>query len=297
MLCLRYGLCSIVVEACDEVMGRHVQQVAQGYRSLMQTHRPRTVCTLMVISPYAATSAGPKWRAISAAWVQARQGLRDPHSQSLAAWRALEQFGKPVNPSVLLFEDRDAGQDHFFSLVPADTLRHPWQLSLWIIEATKAVALQWHVAHGGAPLHASGVARQGKGYLFLGPSGAGKSTVAGLSQQAQGIVIHDDQVVLSLHRGHYRIAYAGSHAAHVLQAVFLLRKGSANRLTPLSPPQLCASLSRALLQYAIGREHYGPWVRQAFHNVAAIARSVPGYQLHFRESPEFWDVIDAELGN
>ena len=251
---------------------------------------------MVLVSPFAATCAEPRWHAISAAWAQARQGLREPHRHNLQAWRSLHQFGELVDPSVFLFADQEAGQGHFFCLVPADTLRHPWQISWWVIEATKAVAGQWHTAHGGATLHASGVTRQANGYLFLGPSGAGKSTVAALSQQAHGTMIHEDQVVLGLQRGRYRIGYAGNRAVPVLRAVFVLRKSGINRVTALTPRAVGAAVSQALLEYAIGQDHFGPWVRQAFHNVAEVARTVPGYVLEFRKSPDFWDVIDAELG-
>ena len=30
--------------------------------------------------------------------------------------------------------------------------------------------------------------------------------------------------------------------------------------------------------------------------MAEVARRVPAYVLEFRKSPDFWDVIDAELG-
>jgi hypothetical protein len=41
----------------------------------------------------------------------------------------------------------------------------------------------------------------------------------------------------------------------------------------------------------------GSALRSAFEVSAAVARRVPGYELYFRKSPGFWDVIDAELGN
>ncbi len=37
-------------------------------------------------------------------------------------------------------------------------------------------------------------------------------------------------------------------------------------------------------------------LRIVFPIFAAIARAVPAYELHFRKSPDFWKVIDAELG-
>jgi hypothetical protein len=35
---------------------------------------------------------------------------------------------------------------------------------------------------------------------------------------------------------------------------------------------------------------------EVFTRIADLARSVPGYQLLFRRSPEFWKLIEAEFG-
>ena len=94
----------------------------------------------------------------------------------------------------------------------------------------------------------------------------------------------------------YRFSYLDSPVGPALHSVFVLEKGSTNHLTRLAPRAVCAALTAAVLEYAVGQYHLGPWVRQAFHNMAEVARTVPGYVLEFRKSPDFWDVIDAELG-
>ncbi|MBK8046600.1 MAG: hypothetical protein IPK16_05415 [Anaerolineales bacterium] len=50
------------------------------------------------------------------------------------------------------------------------------------------------LAHGGLLLHASGIVRNGLGFVFFGHSGAGKTTIAGLS--APAVVLSDDLVMI-----------------------------------------------------------------------------------------------------
>jgi len=296
MLLLHCGFCSISVQAGDALLAKHLGEVAQKCPSWVQAHRQEANCTLMLMSSHGDDTVEPKWRAIGRSWTQARQGLREAHAQSLAVWRTMYQFGQPIDQRLSLFQDRAGARNSFFCLVPADTLKHPWHPTWWIIHAVVALALHWHAMHGGGTIHASGVARHGGGYLFLGSPGAGKSTIADLSERAQGTIIHEDQVMLSLHAGNYRLSHPDTHASPVLRAVFLLRQGHTNCVVPLAPRAVGTGLAKALLEYAAGQDHFGPWVRQAFHNMAEVARTVPGYVLEFRKSPDFWDVIDAELG-
>ena len=93
------------------------------------------------------------------------------------------------------------------------------------------------------------------------------------------------------------LAHPKSRTYPPLRAVFLLKKSAIDDIVPLTPQATAAGLGKSLLEFAIGQDLYGPWVRQAFHNVAAIARKIPGYELHFRKTPDFWNVIDAKLGS
>jgi hypothetical protein len=293
---LRFGLCAMAVRASDVELDRHLQEVALAVPSWVQTRPQRANCALMLVSPSRGAMAGPHWQPTGRAWAQARQALRDAYPSGLAAWRALYRLGDLIDQGSFLFQDGGWGRSGFFCLVPADTLRRPRDHAAWIIHAVEALATYWHVLNGGGPLHASAIARRGKGYLFLGTSGAGKSTVAHLSAWADGAAIHDDHVMLGVETDGYRLAHAGSPSSPFLHAVFLLRKGTSNHVTPLGPLAVCAALTRGVLEYAVGQNRFGPWVRQAFQNMAKVARRVPGYTLEFRKSPDFWDVIDAELG-
>jgi len=298
VLSLRYGLCSITVQAYDEVAVGYLAGLAQRCPSWLQAGHQSASCRLTVLSAHTDGIVEPKWRAIATAWAQARHGLREPGRRSLTAWRALYGFGELLDPHLFLFQDRDSGVGSLFCLVPGDTLTDSSQGAGWVMKAVEAVVIHWLTPRRGALVHASGVARRGKGYLFLGPSGAGKTTVADLSQQAQGAIVHEDHVMVTCgHSGDYRLSHPDSHASPSLRAVFLLRQSQTDHIAPLKPQDVCAGLFKGVREYAVGQKLFGPWAGQAFHNVATMARSVPGYELCFRRSPEFWNVIDAELGS
>jgi hypothetical protein len=254
-------------------------------------------CNLIVITPQPDVILDPKYYAVAQAWASAREGLRKNGSVSINAWRALYEFGTPVNPDIFLFQDKNGGPNDYFCLNPTDTIKPPYQPSWWIAKAIEALGLHWHVSRGGAMLHASGVERNGGGYLFLGKSGSGKSTVAGLSKLAGAGVVHDDQVMLGFKRGRWLLAHPKNGIYSPLRAVFILKKSKNDDIVPLTPQATALGLGKSLLEFAIGQNLYGSWVRQAFHNVAVIARKIPGYELHFRKTPDFWNLIDAKLGS
>ncbi len=299
MLFLQYGCCSIAVLACEGRTSRHLQEVSGRVPSWVRGRDVVPDCTLTIVPPWADAIAEPKWQTIAKTWSRAHQGLHEPSPRVLAAWRDLYALGKSVERNKLLFQDIDGGGKAFFALLPGDALKTPEDHVKWIIHIIRTLAVYWHVLYGGTPLHAAGVSRHGYGYLFLGPSGAGKSTVAGLSEYAQGAVIHDDRLLVGRLGEDYLLLRDDCHIAPVLRAVFLLRKGDTNRLTALGSQAIYAHLAKSILDYMVmdGRDLLAPWTQQAFRNAAAIARSVPGYELSFRKSPDFWRVIDAELGS
>ena len=92
-------------------------------------------------------------------------------------------------------------------------------------------------------LHSSAVIYQGKAYLFSAPSGGGKSTHANLWKAHFGAaLLNGDKVLIHAEGGHctaYGSPVAGSSGIYTnakapIAAIFILKKGTRNHLTPLT---------------------------------------------------------------
>jgi hypothetical protein len=77
------------------------------------------------------------------------------------------------------------------------------QGKLWVASDFKIESIEYYLRvvyallafrMGGIMMHAAGILRNGKAYLFFGHSGAGKTTVARLS--SQDVVLNDDLIIL-----------------------------------------------------------------------------------------------------
>lgn len=170
------------------------------------------------------------------------------------------------------------------------------------------LATWWHVQHQGVMAHAAAVARTpDAGYLFLGNSEAGKSTTARLSAEIGLTSLSDDLVYVIPDAEHgFRLAamsssrvspvgYAGIRPP--LRGIFHLVQDTTDYLEPLSQRQTARLLYDGLMQTPAMPILPPAMIGNAFRTVSAITRMVPGYTLHFRKSPDFWQVIDAEFGH
>jgi hypothetical protein len=156
----------------------------------------------------------------------------------------------------------------------------------------------WQLKQGLFPLHASGIQHKGQLYLFAGPSGAGKSTVAALSRARGDQVIDQDNVLVHRRAGGGYSADGWGHGLvpceAPLRAIFHLVQDSEDRLIPLNQVQV----GRLILERhndVMGGMLTEDLLQQSFHLASEIARQVPGYELHFRKSPDFWKLIDAQF--
>ncbi len=149
-----------------------------------------------------------------------------------------------------------------------------------------------------ALVHAAGVVRDGRGYLFVGPSGAGKSTVASLS--AVHHVLNDEMNLVELD-GHPPVLVGTPFNAFFpdkrggaapLAAILLLEQAPAHALLPAAPARAVADLAAQVAPPVGLGDAATLTVHDAMLTAAmALLEQVPAYVLQFRRDPGFWDVV------
>jgi hypothetical protein len=190
----------------------------------------------------------------------------------------------------------------FFALVIEEPDEHSY---LTIYGYSLFLATRWHVERGGLCLHSAAVARGRDGFLFLGASEAGKTSVARLSASAGRPALGDDLnfVIRDEENGYLLAAAPSPQLSPVgyspfrprLRGVFTLVKDGKERLVPMSPMLTARALFDAFTQAPPARRLPDEVIGLAFRTVCDIARRVPGYELHLRNSPDFWRLIDERF--
>ncbi len=169
--------------------------------------------------------------------------------------------------------------------------------------------------HTGLLLHASGIAMDGRGYVFTGPSGAGKTTVARLAQ-GYAEVLNDENVVVRaaplLPRPPTPLPSGGDEAPGwnlestpfwgtstppelirrvnrcvPLAAIFTLAHTPDFRLTRLSPAEAVMALLGTEKVATERPESAAAWLTAAERLIA----TVPVYRLGFRPTAELWEFL------
>ena len=148
-------------------------------------------------------------------------------------------------------------------------------------------------------VHAAGVVREGKAYVFFGPSGSGKTTSVGLAPD--GVILSDDMVLLRVAEDEVIVqgvpfrsdqpATPRNNIAKPAAAIFSLRKAPQHALAELSKAQASAGLL-ACVPFVYD---YPPAGLQAMAVVDRILHSTPVIQLSFRRDPLFWELIEQRL--
>lgn len=148
------------------------------------------------------------------------------------------------------------------------------------------------------PIHSCCVTRQGKNFLFSGPSGAGKSTIAELSADLNYQIVDEEQVIISKDdTNQYSACGWGNQmlaSQAPIQAIFILNKNEIEYIRPMAKKHLAKQLIERHID-VVDSLLPQDLLANAFTMASDIARSVPGYELHFRKSPDFWKLIDAEF--
>jgi hypothetical protein len=216
------------------------------------------------------------------------------------AYSVINQIGDVVqfdlnnrcSTSLRKIKKSDLGIHYFFLLSGKDIHGLPlYKLTL--------LCNLWQIEQKRIPLHAAGVVHQGDLYLFSGPSGAGKSTISNLSMERGDWVLDEDQVLLKpqVTGGYCAQAWGYSLVTSdaPLRAIFKLVQDTADQLIPLSKQQTARFLVERNLD-VIGHIPVTADVERVYRSVSNVARVVPGFELHFRKSTDFWRLIDAEFG-
>ena len=154
------------------------------------------------------------------------------------------------------------------------------------------------LGEGGFMLHASGVARNGRAWVFCGPSEAGKTTIARLAGTRR---VLNDETVAILKRGRCYVAcatpfygeggpvMATKNTRAGAQGVFFLHKAR-----QFAHRQLTASeaVERAFSQVFLPKKDPAV-VAGILEALAAFAGRVPCYDLFFRPDPALWEYLDG----
>lgn len=148
------------------------------------------------------------------------------------------------------------------------------------------------IVNQGFMLHASGIVRDNKGYVFFGPSGAGKSTVASLSTNT---LLADETIAVRKVNGSYFLFgtpfWQGNNIAlssRKIRGLFALCKDSLNSISRLSPSK---GLQRILSSLEFGVKS-PDLTKQLFATITEVLNIVPCYEMRFRKDASFWQAID-----
>ncbi len=158
-------------------------------------------------------------------------------------------------------------------------------------------------------LHASAVQMNGGALIFLGPTKTGKTTVCKLLS-AQAPRLADDVVRLIQANGAWETVDAGrrghleplseQEAAVLhgvpLRAILRLYQAPAPRLVRIDEVKMCYYLVDSFFDIVRQRDYALEVKRPVFANLAALARSIPGYEFYFDRSPQTLHVLAGELG-
>lgn len=150
-------------------------------------------------------------------------------------------------------------------------------------------------------VHASGVIRAGRGFVFFGPSGSGKTTTARLSPGAQ--ILSDDLVILQREATPegarvrvFGVPFRGemveaerTNASAPLAGLYSLAQAPEHRLADLAHMEGAARLA-ACVPFVMAQPENA---RRVLALCAEITRLVRVKQLSFKPEVGFWQVIDG----
>ena len=148
---------------------------------------------------------------------------------------------------------------------------------------------------GGFLLHSASAIRNGKAFLFAGVSEAGKTTISRLAPP-DATLLTDEISYVRKHDSGYtaygtpftgELAKFGENVSAPVAALYLLAKGSENRIDPLTPAEAIRSLLANLLFFAEDED----LVQSIFHSAFDFVSRVPVSRLTFVPDARVWELI------
>lgn len=144
-------------------------------------------------------------------------------------------------------------------------------------------------------VHASGLVKNGVGYIFPGKSGAGKTTITQLSPDAT--LLSDDLPLVKIGGTPVifgtpfwgGLAVAGEKTSTTLAGIYFPIKDKENYVERLTPKKAFEKL----LPNAVFFFKNEKFSKQLFKLCFDFATNIPGYELHFLPEPSFWECINV----
>jgi hypothetical protein len=235
---------------------------------------------------------------LHAALVKVLGGLVDNTFQE-KAWAVIDEIGEPLSPD---FQKKD---NPFFKKFREDPTGKRFFILLTGLEPDGLPAHNlnflcnlWQIENGFTPIHSASIIHKGKLFLFCGPHGSGKSTIARLSE-ITGDTVLDDDLLLIPHSPTKNFSarawgYSLETSTAPLCAIFKIVQDDEDRLIPLKQSQTAHFLVERSIE-VVGNTLHDRMMDKLFKQIAAITRCVPGYELHFRNRPDFWKLIDEQI--
>ena len=148
---------------------------------------------------------------------------------------------------------------------------------------------------GGFLLHSASAIRNGKAFLFAGVSEAGKTTISSLAPP--DVTLLTDEISYVRRQNGTYVAYGtpftgelaklGENVSAPVSALYLLAKGSTNRIEAVSSGEAARSLLANLLFFAEDEE----LVQAIFHSAFEFVSRVPVFRLTFFPDARVWGLI------
>jgi hypothetical protein len=158
-------------------------------------------------------------------------------------------------------------------------------------------------------VHAAGILRQGRAWIFTGPSEAGKTTVATLCREQDGEVINDEILLVSqpgINGGNISVRSAPILGRFIprrrisapLGGIFMLKKGPRTLVSSINRTEACTRLMRQIITPAyIGQSSKRAVLSLIADFSSELSGAVPVYELEFTlDGESLWQVVDGVEG-